>query len=273
MLLKKIKAATPSQRHLKLIDKSFLSKNKPLKSQTIGLITSGGRNNLGRITHFRKGGGHKKLYRKIDFLRKDSNGIVLSLEYDPNRTAFIASVYDVLKKQPFYILAPQGLKTGDIIQSGKHAEVKIAHSLPLARIPVGTFIHNISLSKGKKGKIARAAGNYAQLIQKNNTFGRIILRSGEQRLISVECTATIGILSNENKNLTSLGKAGRSIWLNRRPTVRGVAMNPVDHPHGGGEGKTSGGRPSVTPWGKPARGQSTSRSKSPLVVVSRKISK
>jgi large subunit ribosomal protein L2 len=270
MLLKKIKPTTPSRRHLKLLDKSVLSKNKPLKSQTVGLPVSGGRNNLGRITSFRKGGGHKKLYRKINFVRKDLNGIVLSLEYDPNRTSFIASVYDLKKKQAFYILAPQGLEKGDIIQSGPQAAIKIGHSLPLASIPVGSFIHNVSLSKGKKGQIARAAGNYAQLIQKDNTFGRIKLQSGEQRLVPVDCYASIGILSNENKNLISLGKAGRSIWLNRRPSVRGVAMNPIDHPHGGGEGKTSGGRPSVTPWGKPARGQATSRSKNKLVVVSRK---
>jgi len=256
-------------RHLKLLDKSMLSKINPLKSKCRGLKLTGGRNNLGRITNFRKGGGHKKLYRKIDFIRTETEGIVLSLEHDPNRTAFIASVYDLKKKVFFYILAPQGLKPGDIVKSGPHAEIKIGHSLPIEKIPVGSFIHNICLSKGKKSQLVRAAGNFAQLIQKDNLFGRIKLQSGEQRLISVDCTATMGILSNENKNLICLGKAGRSVWLNKRPTVRGVAMNPVDHPHGGGEGKSSGGRPSVTPWGKPARGQKTSRSKNKLVIVSR----
>ena len=270
MILKSIKPATPSQRHLKLLNRVNLSKVKPLKSQTIGLKSTGGRNNLGRITSFRKGGGHKKLYRKINLLRKDLNGIVLSIEHDPNRTTLIASVYDFEKKKPFYILAPQGLKIGDLVKSGSKAKIKIGHSLPLFNIPVGSFIHNISLSDNSEGKIARAAGTFAQLIQKDLRFGRLKLQSGEQRLVSLGCTATIGMLSNQNKKLTSLGKAGRSRWLNRRPSVRGVAMNPVDHPHGGGEGKTSGGRPSVTPWGKPTRGRPTSRSQNKNILVSRK---
>lgn len=270
MLFKNIKPITNSQRNLKLLDKSNLSKVKPLKSKTLGLSFSGGRNNLGRITSFRKGGGHKRRYRKIDFIRKKLNGIVLSVEHDPNRSSFIASVYDFQKKEAFYILAPQGLSVGDLIKSGHSAKIKIAHSLPLSEIPVGSFVHNVCLETGKGGQLARAAGNFGQLIQKDFRFGRIRLRSGEQRKVSLSCWATFGILSNQYLKLVSLGKAGRSRWLKRRPSVRGVAMNPIDHPHVCGEGKTSGGRPSVTPWGKPARGRQTSNSKSKNILVSRK---
>lgn len=271
MILKKINPTSSSSRELILLNKFSLSKQNPVKFNTKGLINCGGRNNLGRITNFHKGGGHKKLYRTIDFLRKDLTGIVFSIEYDPNRTAHIASIF--LKNKKFrYIIAPKGLKIGDLIKSGSDANIKIGHSLFLDRIPVGSFIHNIGLRPYKKGQIARAAGNYAQLIQKNQKYAKIKLRSGEQRLISLKCIATLGIVSNENYNLISLSKAGRSRWLNKRPIVRGVAMNPVDHPHGGGQGKTSGGRPSVTPWGKPTKGQPTVIPNNKLIVITRKKS-
>jgi len=272
MILKKINPTTSSLRELVLLDKSFLSKRNPIKLNTKGLINCGGRNNLGRITNFHKGGGHKKLYRKIDFLRKELTGIVFSIDYDPNRTAHIASIFLKEKKCFFYIIAPKGLKIGDIIKSGLNANIKIGHSLLLDKIPVGSFIHNIGLKPYQKGQIARAAGNYAQLIQKNQEYAKIKLRSGEQRFISLNCIATLGTVSNENHNLISLGKAGRSRWLNNKPIVRGVAMNPVDHPHGGGQGKTSGGRPSSTPWGKPTKGQPTVISKNKLIVITRKKS-
>lgn len=270
MILKKINPTTSSLRQLKLLNKSHLSKINPIKYNTQGLINSGGRNNLGRITSYHKGGGHKKLYRKIDFNRLDLQGIVTSIEYDPNRTSHIASIFDNQKNKYFYIICPKDLKVGHLIKSGFNASVKIGHSLTLNKIPVGSFIHNISLIPGGKGQIARAAGNYAQLIQKDQKYAKIKLRSGEQRLVFLECNATLGIVSNENHNLISLSKAGRSRWLNRKPIVRGVAMNPVDHPHGGGQGKTSGGRPSVTPWSRPTKGQPTSNSKNKLILINRK---
>lgn len=272
MIFKTINPVTPGQRQLKLLDKSHLSKRKPIKSQLTGLTSSGGRNNLGRITSFRKGGGHKKLYRNIDFVRNNTSGIVISIEHDPNRSCHIAGIFDSLSHEYNYILAPKGLKVGHIIKSVHEADVKIGHSLELKDIPIGSFVHNIGLVPKRGGQIARAAGNYAQLIQKDSDFARIKLRSGEQRLVPVNCIATLGILSNENHNLISSGKAGRSRWLNKRPIVRGVAMNPVDHPHGGGEGKTSGGRPSVTPWGKITKGKPTRnpKLKNKLIVVSRK---
>jgi len=270
MILKKINPTTSSLRQLVILNKFFLSKQNPVKSKTKGLINCAGRNNLGRITNFHKGGGHKKLYRKIDFIRKDLTGIVFSIEYDPNRTAYVASIFFKEKNSFCYILAPKGLKIGDLIKSGLNANIKIGHSLVLDKIPIGSFIHNISLKPHQKGQIARAAGNYAQLIQKNQKYAKIKLRSGEQRLLPLNCTATLGIVSNENHNLVSLSKAGRSRWLNNKPIVRGVAMNPVDHPHGGGQGKTSGGRPSVTPWGKPTKGQPTVFSRNKLIVMTRK---
>jgi len=272
MVLKKIKPVTSSQRQLKLLNKSYLSKNSPFKSETHGYKTSGGRNNLGRITSFHKGGGHKRVYRNIDFYRISLNGIVTSIEYDPNRTAHIASIFNTDDKKYSYIIAPKGIKKGDLIKSGENADIRVGHTLSLDRIPLGSFIHNISLIPGRKSQLARAAGNYAQLIQKDQKYAKLKLRSGEQRFVSLNCTATLGTVSNENHNLISIGKAGRSRWLNKRPIVRGVAMNPVDHPHGGGEGKTSGGRPSVTPWGKPTKGQPTSRSKNKLIIINRRKS-
>ena len=272
MVLKKINPVTPGQRHLKLLDKSELSKTLPIKSKTKGIKTSGGRNNLGRITSFTKGGGHKRSYRQIDFYRTNLEGIVTSIEYDPNRTAHIASIFNKINNEYSYIISPKGLKVGDLIKSGSSASIKIGHALRLDDIPLGSFIHNISVTPGGKGQIARAAGNYAQLLQKGLEYAKIKLKSGEQRLVPLTCIATLGTVSNENNNLISLGKAGRSRWLNRRSIVRGVAMNPIDHPHGGGEGKTSGGRPSVTPWGKITKGQPTSKSTNKLIILKRKNS-
>ena len=272
MIFKKIKPITSSQRHVKLLNKSHLTNQSLIKSDTKGINKSGGRNNLGRITSFKKGGGHKKLYRNIDFYRTNLNGVVTSIEYDPNRTAHIASIFDKENKKHSYITAPKGLKVGHIIKSGFNADIKVGHALTLDKIPLGSFIHNISLAPGKKAQFARAAGNYAQLIQKGQSYARIKLKSGEQRLIPLNCMAVLGIVSNDNHNLVSLGKAGRARWLGRKPIVRGVAMNPIDHPHGGGEGKTSGGRPSVTPWGKPTKGQPTGTSKSKLIIITRKKS-
>lgn len=268
-VLKKVKAITPSMRGLKLLNKSSLWKKKFIKKETFGLKKKGGRNNLGHITAFQRGGGHKKLYRQVDFKRINKFGVVVGFEYDPFRNAFLARVYNPLKKTHFYILAPKNLFVGCLVSSDLNAEIKIGHSLPLSKIPVGSLIHNVSVRPNKKGQIARAAGTYVQLIQKTKNYARVRLCSSEQRLIPLDATATLGVVSNENHKLVSDGKAGRSRWRGRRPHVRGVAMNPIDHPHGGGEGKTSGGRPSVTPWGKPTKGPKTSRSKNPFILVSR----
>jgi large subunit ribosomal protein L2 len=189
----------------------------------------------------------------------ESRGIVTSIEYDPNRTANISSIYDINTKKYFYILAPINIKVGNIVKSGSIAESKIGHSLTIENIPVGSFIHNISLNPNKKSKISRSAGTYSFLIEKTNNYGKIKLSSGEQILVSTKCYASIGIVSNQGLFLTTLGKAGRARWLNKRPKVRGVAMNPIDHPHGGGEGKTSGGRTSVTPWGKSTKSRKSKR--------------
>jgi large subunit ribosomal protein L2 len=196
--------------------------------------------------------------------------VVEGIEYDPFRTAFLARIYNHVRNDYFYIIAPKNLWVGSLINSGKKADIRIGHSMPLSQIPVGSLVHNLSVMPKKKGQIARAAGTFVQLIQKTKDYGRVRFPSGEQRLVPIDSYATLGIVSNENKWLESVGKAGRSRWKNRRPKVRGVAMNPVDHPHGGGEGKTSGGRPSVTPWGKPTRGPKTSRSRNPFVLVARK---
>ena len=263
MMFKKFKPVTPSLRHLKLLkqNKDF-SLNNPLKKVTFHLKkNSGGRNNQGKITSYHKGGGSKKLYRLIDFHRVDSQGLVEKIEYDPNRTGFIGRVFDFKKNTHFYILAPKDLKIGDYIQSGQLASLKNGHTLSLDRIPIGFLIYNISKNPKNKGQFARSAGTFGQLIQKNKGYGRVQLPSGEHRLIKLESLATIGIVSNVDNRFINNGKAGRSRWKNKRPIVRGVAMNPIDHPHGGGEGKTSGGRPSVTPWGKPTKGQSTSKYK------------
>jgi len=241
-----------------------------LKSHTKGFSRSFGRNHSGKITSYQRGGGHKKLYRQIDFKRITSKGVVEGIEYDPYRTAYLARVYDPKLNYHFYIIAPKNLFCGSFVNSGKAADIQLGHSLPLEKIPVGALIHNVAPVFKKRGQIARAAGACAQLIQKTKHFARLRLMSGEQRLFPLSAYATLGVVSNENNKLVSLGKAGRNRWKNRRPYVRGVAMNPVDHPHGGGEGKTSGGRPSVTPWGKPTIGPRTSSSRNPFRIITRK---
>ena len=262
MALKQFNARTPSQRELVQVDRSDLWKGGPVKKLTEGLTKKGGRNNTGRVTNWRKGGGHKRRYRVVDFkrLRFDDVATVERLEYDPNRTAFIALIRypdDELS----YILAPQRLKVGDQVVAGERVDVKPGNAMPLKSIPVGTIIHNVELKPGKGGQIARSAGNYAQLVGRDQGYGLIKLSSGELRMVRGECMATVGAVSNPDQQNINLGKAGRSRWLGIRPKVRGVAMNPVDHPHGGGEGRTSGGRHPVTPWGKPTKGKRTRNNK------------
>ena len=236
-----------------------------LKFKVKGKKNSTGRNNSGKITVNHKGGGHKRNYRKIEFFANYNKiGIVTSIEYDPNRTGHIASVYNFLDKKYFYVLAPEKLKIGHIIKSGTNAEVFLGHSLPISKIPEGTFIYNISPKKNKPHQICRAAGTYAQIIEKNSRSCKIKLKSNEIRIISGDCHVTIGTVSNELHLLKTISKAGRSRWLNIRPTVRGVAMNPVDHPNGGGEGKKSGNR--LTPWGKSLKNKKTSRSKNKFII-------
>ena len=262
MALKSYKPTTPGQRALIIVDRSGLHKGKPVKHLTEGLTKSGGRNNTGRMTARRRGGGHKRTYRMIDFKRRkwDMVATVERLEYDPNRTAFIALVkYE--DGELSYILAPQRLAAGDKIVAGLKVDVKPGNAMPLKSIPVGTIIHNIEMKPGKGGQIARSAGTFAQLVGRDQAYAIIRLTSGEQRLVLGECMATIGAVSNPDQSNINLSKAGRSRWLGRRPSVRGVAMNPVDHPHGGGEGRTSGGRHPVTPWGKPTKGRKTRSNK------------
>jgi len=263
MALKKFKPNTPGQRQLVIVDRSGLWKGKPVKKLTEGLTKSGGRNNAGRQTSPNRGGGHKRTYRKIDFkrLKFDVRATVERLEYDPNRTAFIALIkYD--DGELAYILAPQRIGVGDKVIAGRNSDVKPGNAMPLSDIPVGTIVHNLELKPGKGGQIARSAGTYAQIVGRDQGYATVRLNSGEQRRILATCMATIGAVSNPDNSNTNLGKAGRSRWLGRRPHVRGVAMNPVDHPHGGGEGRTSGGRHPVTPWGKPTKGKRTRRNKS-----------
>jgi len=254
------KPTTPSQRNLLKI-KRKVSINKPLlKNRMKGLKNSAGRNNSGKITVYHKGGGHKQKYRKLNFYElKQLTAIVITIEYDPNRSANIASMYDLTSKNYFYILAPENLSVGNIIKSGYNAEPKLGHSLPLSKIPVGSLIYNISPRISKKCQISRAAGTFSYLIEKTSKHGKIRISSGEHKTLSLNCYASIGTVSNELHFLTNIGKAGRARWLNKRPTVRGVAMNPIDHPHGGGEGRKSG--KNVTPWGMPNLRGSTSRSK------------
>ena len=262
MQLKIYKPTTPSLRNLIQLNKKKLIKKPLLKSKIKGLKIKSGKNFSGQLTMFNKGGGHKKKYRQIQFKRSaESIGVVTSLEHDPFRSSIIASIYEFLTKQFYYIIAPKNLEVGDVIKSGLNSDIKNGHSLPISKIPVGCLIHNISPKKKKPGQISRAAGTFSQLIEKTSKFGKIKLSSGEQRKLSINCFATIGVVSKDLAILTTIGKAGRSRWLNKRPKVRGVAMNPIDHPHGGGEGKTSGGRKtSVTPWGNPTKGIKTSRS-------------
>ena len=257
MVLNRSNPTTSSQRHVLLVDRTGLSKIKPIRSKTHGLSKKGGRNHKGRITSFHRGGGHKRRYRLIDFKRQFCQGEVIGIEHDPNRSAWIARVRIENSHEEFYIIAPNGVFIGNKVVSDSFTDVKPGNSMILANMPIGTSIHNIELNPGKGGQFIRSAGCSGSLIQKTDRYARIRLPSGSQRLVPLECSATIGSISNQDHNLQILGKAGRSRWLSRRPKVRGVAMNPVDHPHGGGEGKTSGGRPSVTPWGRPTKGQST----------------
>lgn len=247
------------QKHLIQLNTVKLKKKPLIKQKIKGLIKLAGRNNSGKITIRHKGGGHKRRYRKIDFTRmRNSTGIVCSVEYDPNRNANVASIYDFRRKVFFYILAPKKLNIGDIVESGDNIEPKLGNALPISEIPVGSYIHNISPKISKQAQISRAAGTFSKLKEKTLEYAIIELSSGEQRFISLKCYATIGIVSNEFAFLIKKRKAGQSRWVNKRPTVRGVAMNPVDHPHGGGEGKKSG--KNKTPWGKSNHRGSTSRS-------------
>ncbi len=276
MPLKQHNPTTPVRRNLVLVDRSALWKGLPEKSLTEGITKAGGRNNTGRITSRRRGGGHKRRYRIIDFRRSnfDVKGVVERLEYDPNRTAFIALVkYENGSKS--YILAPQRLQVGDTVVSGSNVDIKPGNAMPMANMPVGTIIHNIEMKPGKGGQIARSGGAYAQIIGKDQGYAQLRLTSGEIRLIRAECLATVGAVSNPDQQNIKLGKAGRARWKGIRPSVRGVAMNPVDHPHGGGEGRTSGGRHPVTPWGKPTKGARTRNNKKTnrLIMRSRHLKK
>jgi large subunit ribosomal protein L2 len=262
MALKHYNPTSPGRRQLVLVDKSELHKGGPVKSLVEGLTKKGGRSSNGRITVRFRGGGAKRLYRQIDFKRRkfDAVGTVERLEYDPNRSAFIALV-----KYPddelAYILAPQRLKAGDQVVAAEKADVKPGNAMPLRGMPIGTIIHNVELKPLKGGQVARSAGTYAQLVGRDAGYAQIRLNSGELRMVQDSCMATVGAVSNPDHMNEVLGKAGRSRHLGRRPHVRGVAMNPVDHPHGGGEGKTSGGRHPVTPWGKPTKGRKTRTNK------------
>jgi large subunit ribosomal protein L2 len=262
MALKKYNPTTPSQRQLVLVDRSHLWKGKPVKALTVGLSKSGGRNNQGRISMWHRGGGHKRSYRLVDFKRRKRGmpAIVERLEYDPNRTAFIALIkYE--DGELSYILAPQRLAPGDTVIADETADVKPGNAMPLASMPIGTIVHNVEMKPGKGGQIARAAGTYVQLVGRDGGYAILRLNSGETRMVSAECMATVGAVSNPDNSNVSFGKAGRMRWKGRRPVVRGVAMNPVDHPHGGGEGRTSGGRHPVTPWGKSTKGKRTRSTK------------
>jgi large subunit ribosomal protein L2 len=260
--IKTYNPTTPAMRFRTTLDNKELSTDRPLKRLTQSKQRISGRNNKGHLTIRHRGGGHKRLYRIIDF-RRDKRGIpakVVSLEYDPNRSARIALLaYADGEKR--YILAPDGLAVGASIVAGDDADILVGNSLPLKNVPLGTMVHNIELKKGKGGQMARSAGTAAQLLAKEAGYAQIKLPSGETRMVHLDCYATIGQVGNLNYENVSIGKAGRSRWLGKRPTVRGVVMNPIDHPHGGGEGKTSGGRHPVSPWGLPTKGYKTRNNK------------
>ncbi len=262
MALKKFNPVTPSQRQLVMVDRSKLWKGDPEKGLTEGLRKTGGRNNTGRITSRFRGGGHKRRYRFIDWTRRkwDVEATVLRLEYDPNRTAHIALIkYD--DGELAYIIAPQRLAEGDKIIAGEKTDVKPGNAMQLRNMPVGTIIHNVEMKPGKGGQMARSAGTYAQLVGRDQGYAQIKLASGELRVVRAECMATVGAVSNPDHLNENLGKAGRNVWKGRRPHNRGVSMNPVDHPLGGGEGRTSGGRQPVSPWGQKAKGLKTRTNK------------
>ena len=258
MSMKQYKAMTPGQREYTNIDRKDLWKGRPEKSLTFGLAKKSGHNNRGRITSYNRGGGHKRLYRIIDFCRGkyDVSATVERIEYDPNRSSFIALIsYEDGEKS--YILAPQRLNIGDVVVASKKADIKVGNAMQLSSIPLGTIVHNVELKVGKGGQLARSAGTYVQIMGRDSGYVILKLASGETRLVNGSCFATIGSVSNPDHSNRSYGKAGRMRWLGHRPVVRGVAMNPIDHPHGGGEGRTSGGRHPVTPWGKPTKGKKT----------------
>jgi large subunit ribosomal protein L2 len=262
MALKTYKPTSPGQRQLVLVDRSSLHKGAPLKALTKGKKQYAGRNNTGRITVRWQGGGHKQSYRTIDFKRTkhDMPAKVERLEYDPNRSAFIALV-KYKDGELSYILAPQRLAPGDTVISGDKADIKPGNAMPLAAVPVGTIVHNIEMKPGKGGQIARAAGSYAQYLGRDAGYALLRLNSTEVRRVLLECKATIGAVSNPDHMNEVISKAGRNVWKGKRPSVRGTAMNPIDHPHGGGEGRTKGGRHPVTPWGKGTKGTKTRKNK------------
>ncbi len=261
MALRKLKPVTPATRFYSISSFEEITKDKPEKRLTAPLKKSGGRNNRGRVTSRHRGGGHKRKYRIIDFKRnRTDEAKVMSIEYDPNRNARIALV-QYADGEKTYIIAPDGIKIGEMVQSSNEAEIKSGNTMTISAIPVGTFIHNIELKPGKGAQLVRSAGASAQIIAKDEKYCQVKLPSGEVRMIRSICKATIGIVGNIDHENISIGKAGRSRWLGIRPHVRGVAMNPVDHPMGGGEGKTSGGGHPVSPWGLPAKGYKTRKKK------------
>jgi len=262
MALKKFNPTSAGIRQLIQVDRSELHKGKPEKTLTEGKKKTGGRNNLGRITSRNIGGGHKQRYRVIDWKRdkRDVEGTVLRLEYDPNRTAFVALV-EYKDGERRYIIAPQRLAAGDKVIASERADIKPGNAMPLRAMPVGTIIHNIEMKPGKGAQMIRSAGTYAQLVGRDQGYAQIRLSSGELRVVRSECIATVGAVSNPDHMNAVLSNAGRNRWKGRRPHVRGVVMNPIDHPHGGGEGRTSGGRHPVTPWGKPTKGKKTRHNK------------
>ena len=261
MALRKLKPTTPATRYYSISSFEEITKSTPEKSLLAPIKKSGGRNNLGRITSRFRGGGHKRRYRIIDFKRTNAGEAeVIAIEYDPNRTARIALI-KYADGEKNYIISPNGLKVGEKIIASNEAELKAGNTLEISAIPVGTFIHNIEMKPGKGAQIARSAGTSAQIVAKDTKYSQVKLPSGEVRMIFNNCKATLGVVSNIDHENISWGKAGRSRWKGRRPHVRGVAMNPVDHPMGGGEGKTSGGGHPVSPWGLPAKGYKTRKNK------------
>lgn len=262
MALKQLKPVTPGTRFRSNSSFDEITKSTPEKSLTVSIKKSGGRNNKGRVTSRFIGGGHKRRYRLIDF-KRDKHGVpakVFSIEYDPNRTSRIALLH-YADGEKRYILAPEGLKVGATVYSGPGSEPNVGNSLPLKEMPLGSFIHNVEMKPGKGGQLARSAGNAVQVLAKEGEHAQLKMPSGEVRLVRLECTATYGVVGNAEQENISLGKAGRNRWLGKRPHVRGVAMNPVDHPMGGGEGKTSGGGHPVSPWGQKAKGLKTRKHK------------
>jgi len=272
MPVRTITPVTPGQRFKSVNTYEEVTASTPERSLLVPLRKSGGRNNLGRVTSRHRGGGHKRFYRVIDFKRDklEIPAVVATIEYDPNRSANIALLHyrDGEKR---YILAPVGLQVGDSVLSGASPEIRPGNAMPLEKIPLGTFVHNVEMKKGKGGQMARVAGSYVQIMAKENDLVQLRLPSGEVRMVRIDCRATIGQVGNTDHENVSVGKAGRSRWLGRRPHVRGVAQNPVDHPMGGGEGKSSGGRHPCTPWGKPTKGFKTRKTKpSDRLIVKRR---